>query len=68
MTRELTETEFEKTFDDGMTDITKMEIDEPIDIWNYVQRLTEKQVVDRIVYERELVEKDYQTSPNKSSR
>ena len=59
MTKELTATEFKNTFGNGMTDITQMEIDEPIDIWNYVKHLTENQTVDRIVYEKELVEKVY---------
>ena len=59
MTKELTEIEFKKTFGNGMTDITETEIDEPIDIWNYVKKLTENQIVNRIVYEKELVEKVY---------
>lgn len=59
MTQELTEIEFKKTFGNGMTDITESEIDEPIDIWNYVKKLTENQIVNRIVYEKELVEKVY---------
>ncbi|WAC02964.1 hypothetical protein N7U66_04865 [Lacinutrix neustonica] len=59
MTQELTEIEFKKTFGNGMTDITETEIDEPIDIWNYVKKLTENQIVNRIVYEKELVEKVY---------
>lgn len=59
MTQELTEIEFKKTFGNGMTDITESEIDEPIDIWNYVKKLTENQIVDRIVYEKELVKKVY---------
>ena len=59
MTKELTETEFRNTFGNGMTDITQMEIDEPIDIWDYVKHLTENQTVDQIVYEKELVENVY---------
>ncbi|WP_299005770.1 hypothetical protein [uncultured Tenacibaculum sp.] len=59
MTQELTETEFKNSFDNGMTDITEMEINEPIDIWNYVKKLTKNQIVNRIVYENELVEKVY---------
>ena len=59
MMQELTEIEFKKTFGNGMTDITETEIDEPIDIWNYVKKLTENQIVNRIVYEKELVEKVY---------
>ena len=59
MTKELTETEFWNTFGNGMTDITQMEIDEPIDIWDYVKHLTENQTVDLIVYEKELVENVY---------
>jgi len=59
MTQELTEIEFKNTFSNGMTDITEMEIDEPIDIWNYVKILVENQIVNRIVHEKELVEKVY---------
>ncbi|CAM1339180.1 hypothetical protein [Tenacibaculum aestuarii] len=59
MTQELTEIEFKNSFGNGMTDITEMEINEPIDIWNYVKKLTESQIVNRIVYENELVEKVY---------
>lgn len=59
MTQELTEIEFKKTFGNRMTDITEMEIDEPIEIWDYVEKLTENQIVNRIVYEKELVEKVY---------
>ena len=59
MTQELTEIEFKNTFGGGMADITEKEIDEPIDIWNYVKKLTENQIVSRIVYEKELVEKVY---------
>ena len=60
MTQELTEIEFKKSFGNGMTDVTEMEIDEPIDIWDYVEKLTENKIVNRIVYEKELVEKVYQ--------
>ena len=59
MTQELSEIEFKKTFGNGMTDITETEFDEPIDIWSYVEELTENQIVNRIVYEKELVEKVY---------
>ncbi|MCH4554136.1 hypothetical protein [Aestuariibaculum lutulentum] len=59
MTQELTEIEFKKTFGNGMTDITESETDEPIDIWTYVKKLTENQIVNRFVYEKELVEKVY---------
>ena len=59
MTQELSEIEFKNSFGNGMTDITEIEIDEPVDIWNYVKLLTENQIVNRIVYEKELVEKVY---------
>ena len=59
MTKELSEIEFKKTFGNNMIDITQMEIDEPIDIWGYVKKLTENKIVNRIIYERELVEKVY---------
>lgn len=59
MTKELTEIEFKNTFGNGMTDITQIEINEPIDIWDYVKTLTENQIVDKIVYENEHVEKVY---------
>jgi len=59
MTQELTEIEFKRTFGNGMTDITQMEIDEPIDIWSYVKELVENQTIDNLVLEKELVEKVY---------
>lgn len=59
MTKELTRTEFKNTFGNGMTDITETEIDEPVDIWNYVKLLTDSQIVPRIVVENELVERIY---------
>ncbi|MCT4663670.1 MAG: hypothetical protein N4A45_00385 [Flavobacteriales bacterium] len=61
MMRELTEIEFRRTFGNGMTDITQMEIDEPINIWNYVKKLIEFEsgTIDNFVFEKELVEKVY---------
>ena len=64
MTQELTEIEFKNSFGNGMTDITEMEIDEPIDIWSYVKELTENQTLHLIVYKKELVEKVYRNDLN----
>jgi hypothetical protein len=64
MMRELTEKEFKETLGIKMTDITQVEIDNPIDIWDYVRQLTENKIVNQIVYEKELVEKVYRNNLN----
>ncbi|WP_047419552.1 hypothetical protein [Cellulophaga sp. Hel_I_12] len=64
MTYELTKSEFENTFGNKMTDITPMEIEEPIDIWDYVRELTEKKVINQITYESETVEYVYRNDQN----
>ena len=64
MTQELTEIEFKNSFGNGMTDITEMEIDEPIVIWSYVKELTENQTLHLIVYKKELVKKVYRNDLN----
>ena len=61
---ELSEKEFQKTFGDKMTDITLMEIEEPIDIWNYVEELTKRKAVDQYVFDRQLVELIYRNDQN----
>lgn len=61
---ELTGLQFKHTFGKSMTDITNVEIDNPINIWEYVKELTENKIVTRIVYERELVEMVYRNDEN----
>jgi len=61
---ELTELQFKNTFGKSMNDITNVEINNPINIWEYVKELTENKIVSRIVYKRELVEMVYRNDEN----
>ncbi|UII24896.1 hypothetical protein LVD15_16480 [Fulvivirga maritima] len=47
-----------------MADITQMEIEDPIEIWDYVEVLTKAKVVDQIVFDKELVEMVYRNDTN----
>jgi len=64
MTNKLTEAEFKETFGSGMTNITELEIDDPIDIWKYAHELTQNGELNSYVYERELVEYVYRNNSN----
>jgi hypothetical protein len=58
VTKELSEQEFKNTFGKKMTDVT--ETAEPVvDIWDYVEELVQVSLVDKYVFENNLVEKVY---------
>jgi hypothetical protein len=58
LTKQLTETEFRNTFGNKMTDVTQSA--EPVvDIWDYVEELVKQKLVDKYVYEKNLVETVY---------
>ena len=63
MTTLLTEKEFKSTFTDKMHDVTQTA--KPIvDIWPYVQQLTENKIVDKYTFDNSLVEKVYRNQTN----
>ena len=58
MTKQLSEIEFKNTFGSKMTDVTKTA--EPVvDIWDYVEKLVNQNIVDEHVLENNLVDKVY---------
>lgn len=59
--KELSSEEFKKTFGTKMTDVT--ETAEPlVDIWGSVEELAKGNIVDRYVFERNLVERVYRNN------
>jgi flagellar motor switch protein FliG len=58
LTKQLSEKEFEKTFGNKMTDVTEI-VTPVVDIWNYVKELVKQNLVDKYVYENNIVEKVY---------
>ena len=62
MTQELTETEFKNTFGDRMTDITQVEIDDPINIWDYVGELAKAKLVQQRILDQQLVKYVYRNN------
>lgn len=58
LTKELTEQEFTNTFGKKMTDVTET-VEPVIDIWGYVEELVEENIIDRYVFENNLVERVY---------
>ncbi len=55
MTKQLSETEFRNTFGNKMTDVTQTA--EPVvDIWQYVEELVGQNLVDKYVFDNNLVE------------
>jgi hypothetical protein len=55
----ISEAAFRKTCEGGMTDITAVEIDEPIDIWEYVKQLVTAKMIASSVLEKQVVHKVY---------
>jgi hypothetical protein len=59
----LTEQEFQSTFTGKMSDVTET-AETVIDIWPYVEILTNEKVVENYTFKNELVEKVYQNQTN----
>jgi hypothetical protein len=55
----ISEAAFKKTCEGGMNDITTSEIDDPVDIWEYVQELVTAKIIASSVLENQVVEKVY---------
>jgi hypothetical protein len=55
---ELTSTQFKSTFVGKMRDLTKT-AGAVVDIWNYVKRLTDNNIVSKYVFEKQLIEYVY---------
>lgn len=64
MINELTEKAFQATFGDGMTDITQMEIEDPVYIWDYIQLLADKGIIEETIVADENVDKVYRNNEN----
>ena len=64
MTKELSEEQFIQSFGNDMIDFSKVELDDPVDIWNYVGELVDLGLIDKLVHERNLVESVYRNDLN----
>ncbi|KAA3623115.1 MAG: hypothetical protein DWQ02_25050 [Bacteroidetes bacterium] len=59
MIRELSEKEFQDTFGVKMTNITQLEIDNPVEIWKYVAKLREENLILTKVLNQKIIEGVY---------